>query len=239
MRRRYRKNRKKNITLFSFLSFLVVYYTYFFFSLEKALIIAVVIMFCIFIYERTRKIRSRNKYLKSGMKDVDTMSGTEFESFLLAHFEKLGYKGHTTQASNDFGADLVLKKDGDVIVIQAKRHNSKIGIKAVQEVAGAIVFYNASKGFVISNNYFTPAAIKLADAAKIELWDRKKLSVLIKSYKRENQLKEVHKGSCKAMWMESHLFCPRCNSELVERHGLYGEFYGCSNFPECSFTKNK
>lgn len=239
MRRRYKKNRKKHITLFSFINFLVVYYTYFFFSLEKALIIAVVIMICIFIYERTRKIRSRNKYLKSGMKDVDTMSGTEFESFLLTHFEKLGYKGHTTQASNDFGADLVLKKDGDVIVIQAKRHKGKIGIKAVQEVTGAIAFYNASKGFVISNNYFTPAATKLADAAKIELWDRKMLSALMKSYKCEKQLNVGLKNSYKAISNDNSLICPRCNSKIIERRGLYGEFYGCSNFPECSYTMNK
>ncbi len=33
--------------------------------------------------------------------------------------------------------------------------------------------------------------------------------------------------------------CPRCGGELVEREGKYGKFYGCSNFPDCKFTKNK
>lgn len=31
--------------------------------------------------------------------------------------------------------------------------------------------------------------------------------------------------------------CPRCGNELVKRNGKYGEFFGCSNFPACRFTK--
>lgn len=32
--------------------------------------------------------------------------------------------------------------------------------------------------------------------------------------------------------------CPRCGGELKKRNGRFGEFYGCSNFPKCRFTKN-
>lgn len=31
--------------------------------------------------------------------------------------------------------------------------------------------------------------------------------------------------------------CPRCGGELVLRNGKYGPFYGCSNYPECRYTK--
>lgn len=31
--------------------------------------------------------------------------------------------------------------------------------------------------------------------------------------------------------------CPRCGGQLVKREGSYGEFYGCSNYPRCKFTK--
>lgn len=27
--------------------------------------------------------------------------------------------------------------------------------------------------------------------------------------------------------------CPKCGAEMVRRRGKYGEFYGCSNFPDC------
>ena len=31
--------------------------------------------------------------------------------------------------------------------------------------------------------------------------------------------------------------CPYCKVPLVLRKGKYGEFYGCSNYPKCKFTK--
>ena len=33
--------------------------------------------------------------------------------------------------------------------------------------------------------------------------------------------------------------CPRCGGELVLRKGRYGRFYGCSNYPKCTFTLKK
>ena len=31
--------------------------------------------------------------------------------------------------------------------------------------------------------------------------------------------------------------CPYCGSELVERKGKYGSFYGCSTYPKCRYTR--
>ena len=33
--------------------------------------------------------------------------------------------------------------------------------------------------------------------------------------------------------------CDECGSEMVIRRGRYGEFYACSNYPACKFTKQK
>lgn len=30
--------------------------------------------------------------------------------------------------------------------------------------------------------------------------------------------------------------CPKCGGSLVQRHGKFGNFYGCSNYPKCRFT---
>ncbi|MBR1816729.1 MAG: topoisomerase DNA-binding C4 zinc finger domain-containing protein [Lachnospiraceae bacterium] len=32
--------------------------------------------------------------------------------------------------------------------------------------------------------------------------------------------------------------CPKCNSVLKLRNGIYGEFYGCVGYPECRYTEN-
>lgn len=33
--------------------------------------------------------------------------------------------------------------------------------------------------------------------------------------------------------------CPFCGGKLVQRNGPYGIFLGCSNYPECKYTRNK
>ncbi len=32
--------------------------------------------------------------------------------------------------------------------------------------------------------------------------------------------------------------CPKCGQNLVRRKGRYGEFWGCSGYPGCTFSKN-
>jgi restriction system protein len=122
-----------------------------------------------------RRWINRKKYLSSDIHKVDLMSGEEFENFLATHFAKQGYRAKTTAASNDYGADLVISKGGVKTVVQAKRYKDNVGIKAVQEVVGAIAYYKADKGMVITNSYFTSNAKELAASNGIVLWDRNKL----------------------------------------------------------------
>lgn len=103
---------------------------------------------------------------------IDKMSGIEFEEFLRKWFKKKGYKVEMTKTSNDYGADLLLYKKKELTVVQAKCYGSNIGIKAVQEVIGAMSYYDAQKGMVVTNQYFTKNAINLAQKKEIELLDR-------------------------------------------------------------------
>lgn len=32
--------------------------------------------------------------------------------------------------------------------------------------------------------------------------------------------------------------CPKCGGELRKRNGKFGEFFGCSNYPACRYTRN-
>lgn len=36
---------------------------------------------------------------------------------------------------------------------------------------------------------------------------------------------------------QPEVLCPKCGAEMVKRKSMYGEFYGCSNFPRCRGTK--
>jgi len=106
---------------------------------------------------------------------VDQMTGREFEEFLAKIFKRLGYQVMLTQASGDYGADLVIQKEGVKAVVQAKRKQGSVGIDAVQQVVAAIAYYKANLGMVITNSKFTENAKNLAVSNQIELWDREDL----------------------------------------------------------------
>jgi restriction system protein len=127
------------------------------------------------VFDTLKAEESRKRLLDSGILEVDEMTGKEFENFLAIHFINCGYSVTLTQDSQDYGADLILYKDGSKTVVQAKRSKNPVGIKAVQEVAGAVRHYKGNKARVITNNRFTENAYNLADSNEVELWDRKKL----------------------------------------------------------------
>ena len=127
------------------------------------------------VLDTLKEEEEKKRLLDSGILEVDEMTGKEFESFLYFNFVNCGYNVSLTQDSQDYGADLILYKDGSQTVVQAKRSKNPVGIKAVQEVAGAVRHYKGNKGRVITNNRFTENAYNLAKSNDVELWDRKKL----------------------------------------------------------------
>lgn len=198
----------------------------------------IIIIFLIYTLIKIVPVKvKKHKYLNCGINEIDKMKGTDFEYFLKVHFQKLGYKADTTPVTNDYGADLILKRDKEIIVIQAKRYKEKVGIKAIQEIIGAKGYYNATKGMVVTNSQYTKNAVHLANANQIELWDRKKLiDVMIK----DKDTKEVLKGIQQVVATKiKNNICPECSKRLVNRNGKSGKFLGCSNYPKCKFTSNR
>lgn len=101
------------------------------------------------------------------IKGVST--GVEFENYIKKMFEDEGVRVDTTPASNDYGADLILKKNGVTAAVQCKYYSSSVGVKSVQEVIGALSYYHAKYGVVVSNNMYTQQAKNLADTNGIFL----------------------------------------------------------------------
>lgn len=99
------------------------------------------------------------------------IDGINFEYYIQRFFEDRGCTIFETPQTNDFGADLVLYYRGRVIVIQCKYWSAPVGVKAVQEIAGAIPYYHANFGIVITNQTFTAQARKLAVANQVILID--------------------------------------------------------------------
>lgn len=107
--------------------------------------------------------------------DVDSMNGVEFEEFVAKMFDKLGYTTEVTKASGDQGVDVIAKKDGKVLGIQAKCYSGVVGNHAIMEVVAGMKYYECNCCVVVTNSTFTAAAKELAKANRVELWDRNDL----------------------------------------------------------------
>lgn len=107
---------------------------------------------------------------------IDKLPGLEFEVFVKTMLEALGFKSvKPTRKSGDYGADLIAEFNSNKYVIQTKRHNRGVGLKAVQEAFAGMKFYKAHFCMVVSNNYFTKEATELASACNCRLIGRKEI----------------------------------------------------------------
>lgn len=142
----------------------------------KLVLLLELVLALVYAFKDSIKKRIRNRNLAtSRIQEIDAMDGVTFEYFLQAHFEKLGYKVKTTPKSSDYGADLILTKDGIKTVVQAKRYKGKVGVAAIQQAYASMGFYKASRCMVITNSYYTSQARTLAKKNGVILWDRETL----------------------------------------------------------------
>lgn len=194
---------------------------------------AITIFIAFAVFNSIRQMNEIQKVRNSGISEVDTMDGFQFEHYLVELFKSEGFSAVRTPDSGDFGADVILKKEGKKIVVQAKRYRSNVGIKAVQEVIGALNYYKADEAWVVTNSDYTKAAKKLAIESNVRLVNRDELvtrmNLLTKNeckpdpavVKIETAVKEIKK-------------CPDCGNSMVLRNSKNGVFYGCSTFPKCT-----
>ena len=180
MRKRRRKNKKRIGVIPLMIIVLSGWLGWHYLATIEGVIGAILLYFVLLLaFKIWRKTRRTAKLRKSGIKQVDVMKGEEFERFLGELFKRRGYKVSYTATSGDYGADLILKDGPDIIAVQAKRYSSTVGVKAVQEIIGAVKMYNATEAWVVTNSHYTRQAQKLADINDVYLIDREELIDMI------------------------------------------------------------
>ena len=116
---------------------------------------------------------------------VDGMEGHDFEYYCAALLEKNGFSEvEVTKGSGDQGVDILAVKDGIKYAIQCKNYATKLGNTPIQEVNAGKTYYHCHVGVVMTNSTFTPAAIELAEATSVQLWDRDTLQSFMKAARR-------------------------------------------------------
>lgn len=186
------------------------------------------------VFVITRAIKARKIAQAMATDNYDSMSGEKFEEFCADILRGNGYTNvEVTKASGDHGIDVLAYKDSVKYAIQCKRYSKPVGNKAVQEAYSGKDIYKADVAVVMSNMDFTPQAIEDARKLNVELWNRDKIYSLQK--KGNVEISEPSE--------ENNLTCPNCGGTLVLRTAKKGantgsQFYGCSNYPKCKYTKN-
>ena len=142
-------------------------------------IIAIIITIVLVIYAYRRSLRP--KELNEELLKIESMDGFDFERYTAKLLEYNGYKNvQVTQASGDYGADVIGYKNGYRYVFQCKCYSSNLGVKAVQEIYSAKQHYNADIAVVLIKTSFSKNAKILAEETGVQLWDRNNLINLIK-----------------------------------------------------------
>ncbi|RKN74986.1 hypothetical protein D7M11_25955 [Paenibacillus ginsengarvi] len=184
-----------------------------------------------------RNVAYTERLKKSGIADIDKMEGREFEHYLGHLFKSHGYDVKVTQAAGDFGADLVISKDGKKIVVQAKRYSKNVGIKAVQETHSSMGYYKAGEAWVVTNSKYTDAARELANSLNVKLIGREQLIDLILKQNPQNNTQAAQSTVPEQLPQKEEKRCPKCGAPMVRRKSSMGYFLGCENFPKCKSTQ--
>lgn len=106
---------------------------------------------------------------------------SDFEDFISQLFKDNGYNVEQTSYSGDFGADLILEKNEERIAVQVKRYakDNKVGVKDVNQIIGAKVFYKCNKARIITTSSFSKPGKELSLTTQTDAWDWDRLQKYI------------------------------------------------------------
>lgn len=189
-------------------------------------------------------IRGKNLEAQRDLMTLRKLSWREFEGLVGEAFRRRGYF-LIEQGGNqpDGGVDLILRKDGQLFLVQCKHWQSRqVGVPIIREQFGILSASKANKVFIVTSGTFTEESNVFAAGKPIELIDGHKLLELVGEVQHEGQ---VLAPKCAATTppASAAVSCPKCGSEMRQRTAKHGAnagqpFWGCVRFPACRGTRS-
>jgi len=125
------------------------------------------------------------KRIKIGLENnFEDYSPQEFQRFVGELFKKMGYSVEIGKYAQDFGIDLVGKKENETIVVEVKKWQigNNVSNEVVRSVLGAMWKAKANKAVIVTTSGFTVLALEQAKGAPVELWNGDVLRSLVEKY---------------------------------------------------------
>jgi restriction system protein len=182
--------------------------------------------------------RRKRRLLDSqkGIDSIRALGWRAFEELVGEAYRRQGYGViENISAGPDEGIDLMLKKNGGLVLVQCKHWKSaKVGVNIVRELFGVMTAKHATRGILLTSGIFSEEAKNFAAGKPIDLVDGTQLLQLIGNVQKPERILPK---------LASDNACPECGGEMVLRTARKGpnpgeKFWGCSNFPKCRFTRS-
>jgi len=182
---------------------------------------------------RARRLRSQR-----ALSDLAKLTWQQFEEIIADAFRRHGYRVREVggRGRADGGVDLLLERDGETTVVQAKHWRSqRISVQLVRELYGVQQAMRAGRSSFISLGSYTAAARAFAADVGMTLVDGKQLLGIIRTgLDGEPLVLPGQDGTAEPV-------CPACGGEMLRRTARRGEhagqmFLGCARFPACRGT---
>ena len=166
---------------------------------------------------------------------LNQLSWRQFEALVGEAFRRKGYSVTVTGGGADGGADLKLKKAGEIFLVQCKQWRAtRVGMNIVRELDGVMTARGAAGGFVVTSGIFTDEACAFARGKNIELIDGKALRALICGV---SAPVKFFRDPLSIMTTGAP-YCPECQSRMKMRKARHGapagtKYWRCSRHPDC------
>lgn len=136
--------------------------------------------------ERAEKLRDQARRADQRIAQLANLTPEAFEDFVGELFEALGFEVEAVGGTGDEGADLRLRRQGLVAVVQCKYTNAKskaggvVGSPELQKFLGTVHHTRSHKGYFVTTRTFSLAAERFAAEHPIELVDGPRLIELVR-----------------------------------------------------------
>lgn len=194
----------------------------------------------------------RRKLLEkqTGLGTLRGMSWQDFELLVGEAYRRQGYRVEETGGGGpDGGVDLILRRNGETVLVQCKRwkQDRKVDAPTVRQLRGAVARDRAARGIFVTCSEFTAEAVSEAKGQPpIELVNGAALLELVKQA--QGQITPSQAAPSQEMPPPGKEppaappLCPNCGEPMRKRTARNGanagsQFWGCSAFPRCRGTR--
>ncbi|MNZ98477.1 Mrr restriction system protein [compost metagenome] len=196
------------------------------------------------VLQRARRRDLLRQAGASPSKITDGMSWQEFELLVGEAFRLRGYAVEETASGPDGGVDLVLRKDGEKLLVQCKQWRAyKVGVSVIRELYGVMAAQGAAGGFVVTSGRFTGEAKAFAEGRNLTLIDGEQLvrwlpaTCPLPAASATAQAAPANGRGASSASAQAPI-CPICQATMRRRTAKRGanvgrQFWGCSKFPVC------